>query len=149
MSNTEYEDGLWARIKELEAENKKLSEQLVICDRAIESLTNDRTEAYEIIDKLEAENKKLTDEILKLVKENDTLIHNSELEAAAHIDTLAKLEKSIAALQVQTEQATILARIDNKYVEALNKIGMLGMSEHAYTSEFTERVRSIITEALK
>lgn len=73
-------------IDRLQNENKKLSEQLVICDRAIESLANDRTEAYEIIDKLEA---------------------------------------------------------------ALNKIGMLGMSEHAYTSEFTERVRNIVTEALK
>lgn len=67
-------------------ENAKLAEQLAICDRAIESLSDDRTEAYEIIDKLEA---------------------------------------------------------------AFNKIGMLAMSETAYTSEFTEQAKAIVQKALK
>lgn len=36
-----------------------------------------------------------------------------------------------------------------KYKQALNRIGILAMSEHAYTSEFTERTKAIIQEVLK
>lgn len=33
-------------------------------------------------------------------------------------------------------------------IEALNRIGMLGLSEYAYTSYFTDRTRHIVTETL-
>lgn len=86
-----YHKELEARYNQLLEETSakelvRLQTELNICDQAIESLSNDRTEAYEIIDKLEA---------------------------------------------------------------ALNKIGMLAMSEYAYTSEFTTKVVGIVREVLK
>jgi len=36
-----------------------------------------------------------------------------------------------------------------KLTSALNRIGILILSEHAYTSQFTEQVRAIVIEALK
>lgn len=42
----------------------------------------------------------------------------------------------------------ILNRRNDGLTAALNKIGMLGKSELAYTSEFTERVTSIVNKAL-
>lgn len=38
---------------------------------------------------------------------------------------------------------------DVKLREALNRIGILASSEHAYTSEFTERCKAIVQEALR
>lgn len=42
----------------------------------------------------------------------------------------------------------ILDRLE-RYEKALNKVAMLGCSEHAYTKEFTERVNTIVRKALE
>lgn len=47
----------------------------------------------------------------------------------------------------ETELISMKARI-SRLEEALNKIAMLGCSEMAYTSEFTERVNTIVRAAL-
>ena len=42
-----------------------------------------------------------------------------------------------------------LQQINQKLIYALNRIGMLAMSEYAYTSEFTEKCKAIVQTALK
>lgn len=53
---------------------------------------------------------------------------------------------------MENEPIADKSRLEIEHAEmkaALNKIGMLGMSELAYTNEFTERVMNIVYWALK
>lgn len=43
----------------------------------------------------------------------------------------------------------LLVKKNEKYVKALNKIGMMTYGELTYTSEFQDEVRKVISEALK
>ena len=65
-----------------------------------------------------------------------------------------EFDKIIEDMDKEPSEQVLKARIkflelqNAKLVSALNRIGMLAMSEHAYTSEFTERVQQIVKEAL-
>lgn len=48
-----------------------------------------------------------------------------------------------------TKELVQLQEINVKLTKALNRIGMLAMSEYAYTSEFTEKCKGIVQNALK
>lgn len=101
-------------------------------DRLATDLEYDQLQ--EKYDELKANYKEATKAEFKILQ-----TYYDDLYIRADGDRITKLELDNADLICKLEDANA----------ALNQIGMLGMSEHAYTSEFTERVRSIVKERLK
>jgi hypothetical protein len=68
-------------------------------------------------------------------------------------DEIAELKAELKEMTEKFERNSIAAGIHSleaaEYKAALNKIGMLAMSELAYTKEFTGRVQAIVRWALK
>lgn len=111
-----------SKITELEATQKLLYLQNINYEPSEEDF-------YEA--QLEAENQKLRDKITELKED----IREDRVKPDDYL-YLATVNKALEA-----ENTTLTA--------ALNKIGILGMSEHAYTSEFTERCKAIVQGVLK
>lgn len=74
-------------------------------------------------------------------------LHGPELD-----DLRTKLAAAEAKLSYQRATHADLEKVvaeNARLRDALNRIGLLGHSEHAYTREFTERALSIVASALK
>lgn len=95
---------------------------------------------------LEFEIAKLKGAIFRLRRVNDLLVEQAKIAEACQLDDLsnAAAECGISTTYDIATQNEELERLK----KALNRIGMLSMSEHAYTREFTEQVRNIVTAAL-
>lgn len=94
------------------------------------------------------------DELTKRIESSNDLnriIHETIKNMEQELDYYKEMELRYNKLLDETSNEAWV-NMQNRIVDlttALNRIGMLGMSEHAYTSEFTERVRNIVSEALK
>lgn len=86
---------------------------------------------------------KLSEE-LEYYKEME--LRYNELLDSTSAKELVKFQKN--ELEYRAEISILKYKID-KFEAALNRIGMLGMGELAYTSEFTEKVTGIVRGVLK
>ena len=59
-----------------------------------------------------------------------------------------EIDSCVYKYRIMVKQFQDLKEESDNYKSALNRIGMLGMSELAYTSDYTEEVRTIVRKAL-
>lgn len=102
----------------------------------------------EYVEKAKAENAALEFEISELKDQRrlgDDVITGLEITRQK---LQAKCDELTAALNRLDDSKEMLWIENKKLKNALNRIGMLGRSEIAYTSEFTEKVTSIVQKVL-
>ena len=127
-------------LAEINRDNRKHAQELGLCVDILTRKNNELTKELDYYKEMELRyNQLLEDTSAKQLIKWQEEVRTLNLQLNYHKEMEQEYQDVI--LKQQEDQ--------QKYIQALNRIGMLGMGELAYTSEFTEKVTGIVQGVLR